>query len=115
MVLPASVRYAVGPLLTSSTGWRACRRSASPPSTMVAGALVTRTLLLCARRRTPPAPGRSAASLLASAPGDRRRLRLVDYTLIREVGPGRGALVAYLAPPFAVLSTARCSSTSTPA
>ena len=101
MVLTAALLYAVGPLLIKH------RLAGVPPIGVAAGmmsvaALVTLPLLLAAP--PPHAPGAgTVAGLLVLGAGSTGVAFVWWFTVMREVGPGRGALVAYLAPPFAVL------------
>lgn len=101
LVLTAALCYAIGPLLVKH------RLARVPPvgtsaGMMVLSALVTLPLLLAAPPPHAPSAGTIAGMLVLGA-GSTGVAFVWWYTLMREVGPGRGALVSYLAPPFAVL------------
>jgi drug/metabolite transporter (DMT)-like permease len=101
MILAAALCYAIGPLLVK-------HRLAGVPAVGVAGAmmalsaLLTLPLLLAAPPAHAPSAG-VAAGLVVLGAGSTGIAFLWYYTVIREVGPGRASIVAYLAPPFAVL------------
>ena len=101
MVLTAALLYAIGPLLIKH------RMAGVPPLGVAAGmmslaAIATLPLLVAAPPPHAPAAG-TVAGLLVLGAGSTGVAFVWWFTVMREVGPGRGALVAYLAPPFAVL------------
>jgi drug/metabolite transporter (DMT)-like permease len=101
MVLLASAGYAIGALYLKH------HLQGVPPiglaaSTMVAGALVLIVPALLVPPPHAPSLG-AAAALLALGAGGTGIAFAIFFTLIVEVGPSRAALVAYIAPGFAVL------------
>ena len=101
MVLVASFGYAVGAMLIKH------RAKGIPPvalagSTMAISALVTLPLFLATLPDHTPAV-KSVASLLVLGAGGTGIAFLFFYTMIAEIGPARASIVAYLAPPFAVV------------
>jgi drug/metabolite transporter (DMT)-like permease len=101
MILVAALCYAIGPLLVK-------HRLAGVPAVGVAGAMMTLssllTLPLLVAAPPPHAPSAGAvAALVVLGAGSTGIAFLWYYTVMREVGPGRASIVAYLAPPFAVL------------
>jgi drug/metabolite transporter (DMT)-like permease len=78
-----------------------------PPLGVTAGIMsiatvATLPLLVAAPPPHAPSVG-TVAGLLVLGVGSTGIAFVWWYTVMREVGPGRGALVSYLAPPFAVL------------
>jgi drug/metabolite transporter (DMT)-like permease len=101
MVLVAALCYAIGPLVIKH------RLQGAPPvgiaaAMMTVSALLTLPLLLASPPPHAPAAGTVAALLVLGA-GSTGIAFVWFYTLMRDVGPGRASIVAYLAPPFAVL------------
>ena|SRR5215207_123157 len=101
MVLLAALCYAIGPLVVKHR-----LRGVAPVGVsggmMLVAAAVTLPLLLA--DPPPHAPGAGTiAGLVVLGAGSTGVAFLWWYTLMREVGPGRGTIVSYLAPPFAVL------------
>jgi drug/metabolite transporter (DMT)-like permease len=101
MVLVAALCYAIGPLVIKHR-----LQGAAPvgiaAAMMTVSALLTLPLLLASPPPHAPAAGTVAALLVLGA-GSTGIAFVWFYTLMRDVGPGRASIVAYLAPPFAVL------------
>ena len=101
MVLLASLGYAVGALFLKHR-LRGVPAVGIAASTLIVGTLV----LLPAAAFTLPSAMPSAkaiGSLLLLGAGGTGIAFLIFYTLIADIGPSRAALVAYIAPGFAVL------------
>jgi drug/metabolite transporter (DMT)-like permease len=100
MVLLASLGYAVGALFLKH------RLRGVPPVGIAASTLIVGTLvLLPAALVTLPAAmpsAKAAGSLLLLGAGGTGIAFAIFYTLIAGIGPSRAALVAYIAPGFAV-------------
>jgi drug/metabolite transporter (DMT)-like permease len=101
MVLGAALGYAIGPMLVK-------HKLADVAPVAVSGAMIsvsallTLPLLLAAPPPHAPSAG-VVAGLVVLGAGSTGLAFLWIYTVMREVGPGRGMIVNYLAPPFAVL------------
>src|SRR3954469_1842569 len=101
MVLLASLGYAIGALTAKR------RLSAVPPVGLVASVLALSALAmvpLLAFSAPDHAPGLDTlGALLALGCGGTGAAFLVFYVLNGEIGPGRAAIVAYIAPVFSVV------------
>ncbi|HWC27547.1 MAG TPA: DMT family transporter [Solirubrobacteraceae bacterium] len=101
MIVLAALGYAVGSLYLKH------RLRAMPPigvaaATIALGALLTAPAVPFALpSRAPSVEG--VAALIALGAGSSGVGFWIFYTLIRDVGPGRASLVAYIAPGFAVV------------
>jgi drug/metabolite transporter (DMT)-like permease len=101
MVLLASLGYAVGALFLKH------RLRGIPPvgiaaSTMVVGTIALAPAALFALPSAAPS-AKAIGALLALGAGGTGIAFAIFYTLIAGIGPSRAALVAYIAPGFAVL------------
>ena len=101
MIVLAALGYAVGALYLKH-GLRGVPPIGIAASTITLGAL----LMLPAAPFAIPAHGpgiEALAALLALGAGSSGIGFWIFYTLVRDVGPGRASLVAYIAPGFAVV------------
>jgi drug/metabolite transporter (DMT)-like permease len=101
MILGAAMSYAVGPMLVKHR-MAGVAPVAVTGAMMALSALLTLPLLAAAPPPHMPSAGVLAALLVLGA-GSTGVAFLWYYTIMREVGPGRASIIAYLAPPFSVL------------
>ena len=101
MVVLAALGYAVGALYLKHA-LRGMPPIGIAASTIAAGALLMVPVAPLAIPGHGPS-GEALASMLALGAGSSGVGFWIFYTLIRDVGPGRASLVAYIAPGFAVL------------
>jgi drug/metabolite transporter (DMT)-like permease len=101
MVLVASVGYAVGAIIIKHR-LRGVEPVAVAGSTMVVAALATLPLFLLTLPDHAPAL-KTVGSLLVLGAGGTGLAFLWFYTLIRDLGPARASVIAYIAPGFSVL------------
>jgi drug/metabolite transporter (DMT)-like permease len=101
MVLLASLGYAVGALFLKHR-LRGIPALGIAASTMVTGTVVLVPFALFSLPSAAPS-AKAAGALLALGAGGTGIAFLIFYTLIAGIGPSRAALVAYIAPGFAVL------------
>jgi drug/metabolite transporter (DMT)-like permease len=101
MVLLASLGYAVGAILLKHK-LRGVEPVAVAGATMVIAALVTLPLFLATLPDHAPS-AKTVGALVVLGAGGTGIAFLWFYTLIRDLGPARASVIAYIAPGFAVL------------
>jgi drug/metabolite transporter (DMT)-like permease len=101
MILLASLGYAAGAMLLKRKV-HGVEPVAVAGATMAISALVTLPLFLATLPDHAPAP-ETVGSLLVLGAGGTGIAFLWFYTLIRDLGPARASVIAYIAPAFSVL------------